>query len=125
MVARIKEVVGSRWDDLFSRNPGMYEMDDGEKEISALVTESSRMNIPSPLSETVKNPSSVRRYGSHIQQHVRSDGRALDQVRPITCDTGILPRTQVPDVPQGGDSGLVYRTVGSLALKQTLDTVAG
>ena len=59
-----------------------------------------------------------------IRDSVRSDGRALDQVRPITCDTGILPRTHGTGLFTRGETQVLsIVTVGSLALKQTLDTV--
>ena len=125
VIAKVKEVVGSRWDDLLSGNPGMYEMDDGEKEISALVTETlkdeySKMAIADGFKAVFRE--AVR--GRILSQHVRSDGRALDQVRPITCDTGILPRTHGTGLFTRGETQVLsIVTVGSLALKQTLDTV--
>ena len=27
-----------------------------------------------------------------IEEHIRPDGRKLDEVRPITCEVGLLPR---------------------------------
>ena len=125
VVARIKEVVGSRWDDLLSRNPGMYEMDDGEKEISALVTESLKDEYSkTAIGDGFKTVFREAVRGRILQQHVRSDGRALDQVRPITCDTGILPRTHGTGLFTRGETQVLsIVTVGSLALKQTLDTV--
>jgi polyribonucleotide nucleotidyltransferase len=103
----------------------MYEMDDGEKEISALVTDAlkddySKMAIADGFKAVFRE--AVR--GRILSQHVRSDGRALDQVRPITCDTGILPRTHGTGLFTRGETQVLsIVTVGSLALKQTLDTV--
>ena len=125
VIAKVKETVGSRWDDLLSSNPGMYEMDDGEKEISALVTDAlkddySKMAIADGFKAVFRE--AVR--GRILSQHVRSDGRALNQVRPITCDTGILPRTHGTGLFTRGETQVLsIVTVGSLALKQTLDTV--
>ena len=125
VVARIKEVVGSRWDDLLSGNPGMYEMDDGEKEISALVTDTLKDEYSkTAIGDGFKAVFREAVRGRILQQHVRSDGRALDQVRPITCDTGILPRTHGTGLFTRGETQVLsIVTVGSLALKQTLDTV--
>ena len=125
VVARIKEVVGSKWDDLLSGNPGMYEMDDGEKEISALVTETLKDEFSkTAIGDGFKTVFREAVRGRILQQHVRSDGRALDQVRPITCDTGILPRTHGTGLFTRGETQVLsIVTVGSLALKQTLDTV--
>ena len=125
VVARIKEVVGSKWDDLLGGNPGMYEMDDGEKEISALVTETLKDEFSkTAIGDGFKTVFREAVRGRILQQHVRSDGRALDQVRPITCDTGILPRTHGTGLFTRGETQVLsIVTVGSLALKQTLDTV--
>ena len=93
IIAKIKEVVGSRWSDLLARNPGMYEMDDGEHEISALVTEALKDDYSkNAIGDGFKAVFREAVRGRILQEHVRSDGRALDQVRPITCDTGILPQ---------------------------------
>jgi len=125
VVTRIKEVVGSKWDDLLSGNPGMYEMDDGEKEISALVTDTLKDEFSkTAIGDGFKTVFREAVRGRILQQHVRSDGRALDQVRPITCDTGILPRTHGTGLFTRGETQVLsIVTVGSLALKQTLDTV--
>ena len=125
VVSKIKEVVGTRWSDLLAKNPGMYEMDDGEHEISALVTEAlSEDHSKTAISEGFKAVFRDAVRGRILKEHVRSDGRALDQVRPISCDTGLLPRAH--------GTGLFTRcetqvmsivTVGSLSLKQTIDSV--
>ena len=125
IITKIKEIVGSRWDDLLSRNPGMYEMDDGEKEISALVTEQlkdeySRNAIADGFKAVFRE--AVR--GRILQSHVRSDGRALDQVRPIACETGVLPRTHGTALFTRGETQVLsIVTVGSLSMRQTLDSV--
>ena len=97
VVNKIKEVVGTRWSDLLAKNPGMYEMDDGEHEISALVTEALNEDYSkTAISEGFKAVFRDAVRGRILKEHVRSDGRALDQVRPISCDTGLLPRAHGP-----------------------------
>ena len=125
LTAKIKEIVGSRWEDLLSRNPGMYEMDDGEKEISALVTEALKDDYSkNAIGDGFKAVFREAVRGRILQQHVRSDGRALDQIRPITCDTGILPRTHGTGLFTRGETQVLsIVTVGSLSLKQTIDSV--
>ncbi|MCI0789479.1 MAG: polyribonucleotide nucleotidyltransferase, partial [Chloroflexi bacterium] len=125
IIAKIKEIVGSRWEDLLSRNPGMYEMDDGEREISALVTEQLKDDYSkNAIGDGFKAVFREAVRGRILQQHVRSDGRALDQVRPITCDTGILPRTHGTGLFTRGETQVLsIVTVASLSLKQTLDSV--
>ena len=125
LTAKIKEIVGSRWEDLLSHNPGMYEMGDGEKEISALVTEALKDDYSkNAIGDGFKAVFREAVRSRILQQHVRSDGRALDQVRPITCDTGILPRTHGTGLFTRGETQVLsIVTVGSLSLKQTIDSV--
>ena len=125
IIAKIKEIVGSRWSDLLARNPGMYEMDDGEHEISALVTEALKDDYSkNAIGDGFKAVFREAVRGRILQEHVRSDGRALDQVRPITCDTGILPRAHGTGLFTRGETQVLsIVTVGSLSLKQTIDSV--
>ena len=125
IAAKIKEIIGSRFDDLINRNPGMYEMDDGEKEISSDVSEKLKEEYSrNAIADGFKSVFREAVRGRILQQHLRSDGRALDQVRPITCDTGILPRTHGTGLFTRGETQVLsIVTVGSLSMKQTLDTV--
>ncbi len=125
LAAKIKEIIGSGFDDLLSRNPGMYEMDDGEHELSSKVTEQLKEEYSrNAIGDGFKAVFREAVRGRVLQQHVRSDGRAMDQVRPITCDTGILPRTHGTGLFTRGETQVLsIVTVGSLSMKQTLDTV--
>jgi len=125
LVAKVKEIVGSRWSDLLSKNPGMYEMDDGEHEISALVTEALKDDhSKNAIGDAFKAVFREAVRGRILQEHVRSDGRAMDQVRPISCDTGVLPRTHGTGLFTRGETQVLsIVTVGSLSLKQTIDSV--
>jgi polyribonucleotide nucleotidyltransferase len=125
IIAKIKDIVGTRWSDLLSKNPGMYEMDEGEHEISALVTEALKdVYSKNDIGDGFKAVFREAVRGRILQEHIRSDGRALDQVRPITCDTGILPRTHGTGLFTRGETQVLsIVTVGSLSLKQTIDSV--
>jgi polyribonucleotide nucleotidyltransferase len=55
----------------------------------------------------------------------RADGRALDELRPITCDVGILPRTHGTGLFQRGETQVLsIVTLGPLSAKQKLDTLS-
>ena len=59
-----------------------------------------------------------------LEQGVRPDGRALNEIRPITCEVGMLPRTHGSGLfTRGGTQVLSVATLASLGMKQTLDTV--
>ena len=55
-------------------------------------------------------------------EHIRPDGRALDEVRPITVDVGILPRTHGTGLfTRGQTQVLTVTTLGAVGDEQILD----
>jgi polyribonucleotide nucleotidyltransferase len=55
----------------------------------------------------------------------RADGRALDELRPISCDVGILPRTHGTGLFQRGETQvLTIATLGPMSMQQKLDTLS-
>jgi polyribonucleotide nucleotidyltransferase len=60
-----------------------------------------------------------------LSEGIRADGRALDELRPITCDVGILPRTHGTGLFQRGETQVLsIVTLGPLSAKQKLDTLS-
>ncbi len=123
--ASIKGVVGARLADMLATNPDKVSLEAEENALHAEVTEklgeeySDRVladGFKSVMREEVRN--------RILQQHIRPDGRALEEIRPIWCETGILPRTHGSGLfTRGMTQVLSTVTVGSLSMKQTLDTV--
>ena len=59
-------------------------------------------------------------------KHVRIDGRKLDQVRPITCEVGVLPRVHGSALfTRGETQGLVTVTIGTATDDQRMDELGG
>ncbi len=59
-----------------------------------------------------------------LEQNIRPDGRGLAEIRPITSETGVLPRTHGSGLfTRGQTQVLSIATLGSMSMKQTLDTV--
>ena len=60
------------------------------------------------------------------EQRVRIDGRRLDQVRPITCEVGILPRAHGSALfTRGETQGLVTVTIGTATDDQRIEDLSG
>jgi polyribonucleotide nucleotidyltransferase len=60
-----------------------------------------------------------------LKQHRRPDGRAFDQVRPITCEVGLLPRVHGSALfTRGETQALVTVTLGTKEDVQRLDMLA-
>lgn len=59
-----------------------------------------------------------------LTQEKRPDGRALTQVRPIHCKTGLLPRTHGSGLfTRGETQALTITTLGAPGDEQTIDTM--
>ena len=61
-----------------------------------------------------------------LNKKVRSDGRSYTEIRPITCETGILPRTHGSGLfTRGQTQALVTVTLGDPSDKQIMDVLGG
>jgi polyribonucleotide nucleotidyltransferase len=61
-----------------------------------------------------------------LKESVRSDGRGLDDIRQITCETGLLPRTHGSAVfTRGQTQALVVTTLGTGSDEQKMDQLEG
>ncbi|RVT83312.1 polyribonucleotide nucleotidyltransferase [Rhodobacteraceae bacterium CCMM004] len=64
--------------------------------------------------------------GDVVKNGTRIDGRALDQVRPIVAETGLLPRTHGSALfTRGETQGLVITTLGTGDDEQMIDALQG
>ncbi|MGH7433611.1 MAG: polyribonucleotide nucleotidyltransferase [Candidatus Methylomirabilales bacterium] len=61
-----------------------------------------------------------------LEKGERADGRALGEVRPITCEVGVLPRTHGSALfTRGQTQALVTTTLGTSEDVQRLDSIEG
>jgi polyribonucleotide nucleotidyltransferase len=61
-----------------------------------------------------------------LEEGRRADGRAITQVRPITCEVGVLPRTHGSALfTRGQTQALVTTTLGTSEDEQRLDDIEG
>lgn len=77
------------------------------------------LKVLSDIEETI-----IRRM--IVDENKRPDGRALDEIRPINCEIGILPRTHGSALfTRGQTQALVVTTLGSEEDAQMLDELEG
>jgi polyribonucleotide nucleotidyltransferase len=66
----------------------------------------------------------VRKY--IIEKKKRVDGRRFDEIRPITCEVGVLPRTHGSGLfTRGQTQSLAVTTLGTAADEQMIDALEG
>ena len=121
----IRGVVGTRLADALAENPDKVALEARENALRDEVDEKLAEEFGSKvLSEGFKSVMRDEVRRRILEQHVRPDGRALEEIRPISCEVGVLPRTHGSGLfTRGMTQVLSTVTVGSLAMKQTLDTV--
>ena len=59
-----------------------------------------------------------------IKEKIRVDGRKLDEIRPISCETGVLPRVHGSALfTRGQTQALAVTTLGTVKDRQFIDTL--
>ncbi|WP_040483293.1 polyribonucleotide nucleotidyltransferase [Yoonia vestfoldensis] len=93
-------------------------------DIIAALTEDQRADTN--LGPALKKLESAVLRGDVVKHGRRIDGRALDQIRPIVSETGILPRTHGSALfTRGETQGLVVTTLGTGDDEQMIDALTG
>ena len=124
--SQIKAIVNGRVTEILEQNSFKAERDEGldriEDEVSEqLVEEFGRNKVAEGFKNVVKGE--VRRR--ILDLGVRPDGRSLSEIRPITCEVGVLPRTHGSGLfTRGQTQVLSAATLGPLSMKQNLDTLS-
>ena len=123
---QIKAIVNGRVTEILEQNSFKAERDEGldriEDEVAEqLVEEYSRNRIAEGFKNVVKEE--VRRR--ILDLGVRPDGRGPAEIRPISCEVGVLPRVHGSGLfTRGQTQVLSAATLGPLSMKQTLDTLS-
>jgi len=78
------------------------------------------------LGSALKKLESTVLRGTVVKEGKRIDGRALDEIRPIVAETGMLPRTHGSALfTRGETQGLVVTTLGTGDDEQIIDALHG
>ena len=123
--SEIKGILNGRLTALLEGNSDKVTRETGESQLASEVAEKladsySTAQIAGGFKNVLKE--AVR--GRILDQGVRPDGRSLDEIRPISCEVAVLPRTHGSGLfTRGQTQVLSIVTLGSMSMKQTLDTV--
>ena len=123
--SRINAIVDGRLAALLEGNPDKIALEEEENRLQGEAVEQlSEEYAPDKVKEGFKGVMKgvVRRR--ILEQGIRPDGRGLTEIRPISCDVGLLPRTHGSGLfTRGMTQVLSIVTLGSLSMQQQLDTV--
>ena len=120
----IREYAGARLDAAV-RNADKLDRDANIAEINAETMEHFLVEYPDQAKEIAQilhdlEKDIVRKMITH--EKIRPDGRAVDEVRPVSCEIDILPRTHGTGLfTRGQTQILTVTTLGSLSDEQVID----
>ena len=78
------------------------------------------------LAEIVENLVYKTLRKNILEKNMRADGRKLDEIRPLHCEVGVLPRVHGSAIFQRGQTqALTVTTLGAPSLGQTIETAEG
>ena len=123
--SKIKSVLNGRLDTLLEENPEKTLMEATENRLHDEVEEKlSEEYSPGKISEGFKSVLKEAVRSRILNRGIRPDGRGTTEIRPITCDVGLLPRAHGSGLfTRGHTQVMSVVTLASLSMKQTLDTV--
>ena len=120
----IREYAGARLDAAV-RNPDKLNRDANIAAINAETMEHFLVEYPESAKEIAGILHDVEKdIVRHMITHekIRPDGRALDEVRPVSCEVGLLPRTHGSALfTRGQTQILTVTTLGSVGDEQIID----
>ena len=80
---------------------------------------------PQEITSTLESLLKKQVRSQILQKGSRLSGRAPTEVRPITCEVGLLPRTHGTGLfKRGGTQVLTIATLGSMRKEQLIDTIS-
>ena len=123
--SRIQDVVNGRLATLLEGNPDKVTLEEAENRIQNEVLERLAEDYtPEKIKEGFKAVLKFEVRRRILDQGIRPDGRATDEIRPISGEVGLLPRTHGTGLfNRGVTQVLSIVTLASLSMKQVLDTV--
>ena len=122
---QIKGILNGRLAALLDQNTDKVVREEGESKLKQEVAEQlAEQYAPNQISAGFKNVLKEVVRGRVLEHGIRPDGRGLTEIRPISCEVGVLPRTHGSGLfTRGLTQILSTATLGSMSMTQKLDSV--
>ena len=123
LVSSVERIVRSTLESIIDRGEGRGERNEGIKQaeheaVEQLGEEHDAKTVAKVFDDVLKK--TVR--AKVIKEGKRPDGRALTEVRPLSSEVGLLPRTHGSALFQRGETQiLTVATLGGMSMTQKLD----
>ena len=125
LIAMVKDRLGAKIDEVLQE----VRRTDRETAIAQLEQEAAEIlgedHSPDLVSAAVQSQVKKAIRSNILDNGVRPDGRNLTQIRDISCDVGLLPRTHGSGMfTRGQTQVLSITTLGSIGEMQKIDTIS-
>jgi len=128
LAAKVKTLVKGKFDKL-NRIPDKESRRDEKKKLEEEIIEALKEEFPeseSSIKTIIHDLDSESMRNMILKDGVRIDGRSPDDIREITCETGLLPRAHGSALfTRGQTQALVAITLGTKMDEQRLDELEG
>ena len=125
---RIKELASARLVE-FNHEPDKERRNESKRNLKKQIREALAESFPDSegTMDTLFDELDAQTMRNMIlTEHRRIDNRAMDEIRPITCETGVLPRAHGSALfTRGQTQALVAVTLGTKMDEQRLDELEG
>ena len=123
--SKVDALVNGRIAEVLERNSFKSERDAGLDAVESEIAQQLADDYSAgEIAESFKNLVKAEVRSRILNRKVRPDGRGPDEIRPITCSVGELPRAHGSGLfTRGQTQVLSVATLASMSMKQTLDTV--
>ena len=122
---RVEGVLNGRLEAALAPTPDKAGREDAEQQLKDEVFAALDDEDPKQISGIFKSMMKDVVRSRILDQGVRPDGRQAHEIRPITSEVGILPRTHGTGLfTRGQTQVLSIATLATIGMKQTLDTLS-
>ncbi|HKK07285.1 MAG TPA: polyribonucleotide nucleotidyltransferase, partial [Gemmatimonadota bacterium] len=122
----VASAAGSRVEEAMNL-PSKEERNQGLSALRDQLTEELAERFPEhvdQVSEAVRTLEKKVMRSQILERGERVDGRSLDQIRPITCEVGVLPRPHGSALfTRGQTQALAVTTLGTVSDEQRIDSI--
>jgi polyribonucleotide nucleotidyltransferase len=126
----ILQAIHDRMDDEIRatiQNPDKAARESAIDDLKKLIVERLTPDFPdkhSEIAEAADKAVKMQIRQLIIEEHIRPDGRKLDEIRPITCEVGLLPRVHGSGLfTRGQTQVLTCLTLGAMSEAQVVDNL--
>lgn len=122
--AAVKKEIGADIDNILKSIATLepVDFDDYLDALEEKIESASRSDIKSAIDDLIKETARTKT----LKDHKRPDGRKLDQIRTLTSEISVLPRTHGSAMfKRGSTQALTIVTLGSPSLNQLIENMEG